>query len=54
MQTAIFLRVFGTVASGADGNVIGLNGSVNARSATNILNELEADGKIVFDFGAGE
>jgi hypothetical protein len=54
MQTAVFLRVFESVSGGADGNVIGLNGSVNARSATNILNELEADGKIVFDFGAGE
>ena len=54
METAAFLRVFESVTGGADGNVIGLNGSVNARSATNILNELEADGKIVFDFGAGE
>ena len=49
-----YLRVFSSVTNGADGKVIGLNGSVNATTAQNLLNELEAEGKVVFDFRAGE
>ena len=53
-RIAQYLRVFSSVTNGADGKVIGLNGSVNATSAEQILNQLEADGNVVLDFGAGE
>ena len=39
---------------GADGGIIGLNGSVNAAAARTILEQSLAEGRIVFDFGAGE
>ena len=48
-------RAYRSVSGGgADGGILGLNGSVNAAAARTILEQSLAEGRIVFDFGAGE
>jgi predicted RNA methylase len=41
-------------AGGADGGVIGFNGSVNSSITVAILRELDAANGTTFDFGAGD
>ena len=48
-------RVFKSIsAGGADGSIIGVNGSVNGVSTKLILDILQVDGKVVCDIGAAD
>ena len=50
----IIYRLFEKASGGADGGVVGLNGSINPFSLYTVLKEMDCGGRKFVDFGAGQ